>query len=101
MELESNKTVWRYGAIVIGVKNRCRKPDRHVTDKNELGPDHIGEPNEEKARELAINWAKKNFKSVQKITATATLWTILDNQSERWEPFEKSHNLKWPVDYEN
>lgn len=97
MNLESNKKIWRYGAIVVGIKNKCRKSDRHATNKDELGSSTDEKPSEEKAKELALQWANKNFKNIQKITATATLWTILDDRTERWEPFEESHNLKWTI----
>ncbi len=93
----SKAIVWKYGASVIGVKNRCRKVERHSTDKNELSP-NVEQPNEETAKALALEWAQKNFKTVQKVTATATLWTI-DRDSEQWELFTKEHNLSWPVEY--
>jgi len=90
--------VWRYGASVVGVRNRCRNVERHVTSKKELGFSNTGEPDAEISKALAKAWAEKNFKTVQKVTAKATLWTI-DGDSEQWELFTKEHNLSWPVEY--
>lgn len=90
--------VWRYGASVVGIKNRCRKVDRHISGKKELYVDELGQPDAQLAKMLAKNWAEKNFKTAQKVVATATLWTI-DGDSEQWELFTKEHNLSWPVEF--
>lgn len=86
--------IWRYGAQVIGVKNRCRKSEFHCTDKRELGEDTS--PDEEKCKALARQWVAQNFKTVKNATATARLLTI-ENGFESWEMMNEAHNLKFTI----
>lgn len=87
--------VWKYGANVVGIKKKCRKFERHFTDKNELGEVAIADPQD--ARELAKKWALANMREVKSVTATATLWSQGDDGCETWEMFNQAHNLSWPV----
>lgn len=84
-------TYWKYSAYVIGVKNRCRKPDRHhapTLEKSEkLDP--------ERAAKLAHDWAQANFKTIQQIQATASFHTLDESGTcETWEPMNKEHNFR-------
>ena len=88
-------TFWRYGVAVVGVKNRCRKVDRHVSDNDELGRDT--EPCEAVAVQKAKDWISANMKSVTSAKATATLWTV-DNGMETWEICNDEHNLTFKID---
>lgn len=92
---EIKQQVWKYGVRVHGVKNRCRKPDWHYTDKDELGKGQEA-MSEADAKIAAINWIKANMKKVTQAYATAKLWTV-DGIFENWEPFNKEHNLQWDI----
>jgi hypothetical protein len=87
--------VWRYGVFCIGVKNRCRKIDRHHTDKNEIGSSAI-KPSEQDAIKYAKEWAALNMKSIIKLTATLTYWEQ-DGQIETWAMFNDAHNIKYQI----
>lgn len=87
--------VWRYGVACIGVKNRCRKVDRHHTDKNELG-ESLEKPSEQATIEKAKTWLSKNMKSVQRAQATLTYWEQ-DGEMETWAMFNDAHNIKYQI----
>lgn len=94
--METEREVWRYGAKVYGVKNKCRKEDWHLTGKSELGEsDSLCE---ETAKKLAKNWIIKNMRKVKegKCFATAKLWRI-SGDMEEWRPFEDSENKVWKL----
>ena len=90
---QEGKRFWRYGVIVQGVKNRCRKNERHNFDK--LGESDTLDPLV--AVRLAQEAIRKEMKVVTKAHATATRWTLIDSQTERWSPFDKEDNLQYEV----
>lgn len=101
IEAKEGQSFWRYGAVVYGIKKRCRKPDTHVSvDSNGEDLKEItGTPNREEAIPLAKEWASKNMKTVSRITATASFWTQENNGcTVQWQPFNDAHNLKWEVE---
>lgn len=91
------KTVWRYGVRCHGVKVRCRKADRHSEPGIKGLEETTDYPCPERAQLLALKWINDNIKSWTIAEATATKWTILDDGSERWEPFNQADNLSWPI----
>ncbi len=86
--------LWKYGAYCIGVRKRCRKIERHISDP--LGTT-TGEPSRDEAKRLADEWIFRNMKSTTKAYATATYWTSGTNGMEGWEPFTDAHNLRWEI----
>lgn len=94
----NKRTVWRFGAKIRGVKNRCRKIDLHITDKTELGESDA--PNQALAVQKAMAYAKANFKSVQSVVATIKLWEIDPSGCEQWQPFNPLHNKEIRIDLE-
>ena len=90
------KSHWKYGVRAYGIKKRCRQPDWHSSDKDEIGKSDVLKSREE-VEKLAREWIAKNMRVCVKARAKMTRWYDTGENMEEWRPFNEEDNLSFEL----